>query len=67
MGTTRVYTRHVRQCGFCLIPGARDWFVANGLDWRDFVRNGVPASTLLATGDPMATQAIRAAERESQK
>lgn len=67
MDTVRVYTRHVRGCGFCLIPGARDWFAVHGLDWRDFVRNGIPASTILATGDPMAVQAVRAAEREQQK
>ena len=32
-------------------PRARHWFEKNGLDWRDFVRNGIPVSNLRAIDD----------------
>lgn len=34
--------------------GARAWFVRHGLSWRQFRREGLPASVLEATGDAMA-------------
>lgn len=34
--------------------GARAFAKRQGLDWRDFVRNGIPAETLEATGDAFA-------------
>jgi len=42
-----------RRRGFCR-DGARMFCAANGIDWRDFVRNGVSADRLLKTGDAMA-------------
>lgn len=36
--------------GFC-IPLSRAWAKQHGIDFRDFVRNGVDADVLLATGD----------------
>lgn len=36
----------IRACGLCLIPGARDWAKKYDIDWRDFLKNGLPASTL---------------------
>ena len=38
--------------GFCR-GGAREWFSAHGLDWADFVRNGIPAEKMAATGDAL--------------
>jgi len=42
-----------RRAGFCR-SGARRFFIEHGLDWNDFVRNGVAAETLLATNDALA-------------
>jgi len=42
-----------RRRGFCR-GKSREWFEAHGLNWRDFVRNGVPAARLEATGDGLA-------------
>lgn len=39
----------LRRAGVC--RDARHWFARHGLDWRDFVRNGIDADALLATGD----------------
>lgn len=48
--TIRGYSR--RQ-GFCR-GKSREWFQRHGLDWRDFVRNGISAEKLEATGDGLA-------------
>jgi len=56
----------IRAAGHC-VAGARDWFKAYDLDFRDFVRNGIDAEVLLATGDALAVQVIeRKIEREQQ-
>lgn len=34
--------------------GARYFFERHNLDWQDFLKNGILASQLLATGDHMA-------------
>lgn len=60
-----VTTRHLftipgyspRQ-GFCR-SGARRWFDVHGLDWQDFVRNGIPAERLESTGDGLAIALVQ--------
>lgn len=53
----------IRKVGICA-AGARRWFSANGLDFRDFMANGIPASVLDATGDAQAFR-VTTAKRES--
>ncbi len=54
----------IRKAGHCP-SGARDWFKAHDLDFRAFLAHGLPASTLLATGDAYAEQVVsRKRERE---
>jgi hypothetical protein len=50
----------VRAANMCS-GGARYFFKRNGLDWQDFLRNGIPAKTLIELGDPMALQVVEAA------
>lgn len=38
--------------------GARTFFELNGLDWQDFLKNGIPAEKLVATGDHMALRLV---------
>lgn len=45
--------QHVRELGFCA-RGAREFFARHGWDWPDFLANGIPCSTLEATGDSLA-------------
>lgn len=45
------------KAGICA-SGARRWFNAHGLDFRDFMRNGIDAELLLATGDAYARQVV---------
>lgn len=51
----------VRRAGHCP-SGARTWFKLHGIDFRDFVKNGVRADVLLATNDAQARQVVALAE-----
>lgn len=54
--------RDIRAAGFCTGRyGARSWFQRHGLDWSAFIRNGIRASELLATGDSMAVRVVEVA------
>jgi hypothetical protein len=48
----------VQAAGKCL-DGSREWARLNGFDFRDFIKNGVPAAQLLATGDAEARLIVR--------
>ena len=52
-----ITARDLQAKGFCA-PGARRWFHAHGLDFNDFLKNGIAASALLATNDGMAARAV---------
>ena len=41
------------------IFGARQWFRAHDLDFRDFVRHGVSAQVMWGTGDELGRQVVR--------
>lgn len=58
----RTIPHFTRQPGFCR-AGAQAFFRAHGLDWRSFVRNGIPADDLAATGDAMAMALVDWAQR----
>lgn len=55
----RITIRDLRASGICV--EARLWFQRRGLDWKDFVRNGIDAETLLATGDAQAARVVEEA------
>jgi hypothetical protein len=59
-----ITTRHIfsvprrgMRPGHCR-AGAKAWFAAHGIDWREFVRDGVPAQRLVATGDAFALEVV---------
>ncbi|CAQ45379.1 hypothetical protein V3O09_07005 [Stenotrophomonas maltophilia] len=54
---------HVRAAGLC-VNGSRVWFVRHGLDFRAFLREGLDAQTLLATGDAMAQRVVDCARQQ---
>lgn len=56
---------HVRAAGMC-VHGARAFFARHGLDFRAFLRDGIPAQVLLATGDAMAARAVAQARAEQE-
>lgn len=51
---------HVRQSGMCS-KGARAFFLRHGLDWSEFIKNGLDESLILATGDAMAKKVVEVA------
>lgn len=56
--TVMVKMEHVRAARMCS-RGARAFFQRHNLDWEAFLRVGLPAEQIEATGDAMA---IRVAE-----
>jgi hypothetical protein len=59
--TTIVRMVHIRQAKMCS-SGAREFFARHGLNWQDFLKNGIDAEKLRATGDAMAIQVAKVAE-----
>ncbi|WP_454258620.1 hypothetical protein [Pseudoxanthomonas mexicana] len=57
---------HVRAAGLC-VNGSRAWFARHGLDFRAFLRDGLDAETLLATGDAMAQRVVDCARERAQQ
>lgn len=51
-----------RKLGYCM-KQVRPWFGRMGLDFRDFVKNGIPASKLVATNDVYAMRVIEQARK----
>lgn len=64
MTEARVTMRHIRQARLCA-SGARAFFARHGLDWSRFLREGILADELEATGSPMAAGVIAAAREEA--
>ncbi len=62
----RCYIRHMRAVGLCH-SGSRMWCEANGIDWKDFVKNGIPVRVLRDSGDPIVARLVTAAEEEKAK
>jgi len=52
----------IRQSGYC-VSGARDWFNRHGLDFKDFLKNGIESKTLLEEGDELARKVVTEAQR----
>lgn len=61
----RITINDVREAGHCP-SGARNWFLEHGLDFRDFLQNGIDAETFLSYGDALSRQVVdRKLEREN--
>ena len=58
---TRVTLQDLRASRLCF-QGARPWFRRHGLDWQQFLKEGLDAETLAATGDALALRVIAIAE-----
>ena len=56
----------VRAAGLC-VNGSRAWFARHGLDFRAFLREGMDADTLLATGDAMALRVVEYARQQQEQ
>lgn len=59
-----VRMRHLRQLGMCNRE-PRKFFLAQGWSWQKFLDEGLPASIVYATGDPLAVKVADAAVKEA--
>lgn len=57
----RLLRGYTARQGYC-VPGLKLWFAAKGLDWGDFVKNGIPAQKIIDTGDALAIEAVKLAQ-----
>ena len=55
-----VRMRHLRKIKMCS-HGGRAFAVRHGFEWSDFLKNGIQAERLIATGDAMALKAVESA------
>lgn len=60
-----VRMEHVRAARMCS-RGARAFFVRHNLDWQTFIKEGLPAEVIAATGDAMALQVVEVARGRKQ-
>lgn len=60
-----VKMEHIRAARMCS-RGARTFFERHGLDWQKFLKDGLPAEALEATGDAMALQVVEVARGRKQ-
>ncbi len=58
---TRVTIQDLRAARYCL-AGVRPWFRRHGLDWQDFLSQGIEADRLRATQDALVEPVVRIAE-----
>lgn len=58
-----VYMSHVRAAKQCS-SGAREWFVSRGLNYSDFLRNGLKVEVLEALNDELANIVCREARKD---
>lgn len=63
-GQIMVTIKDVRAAGMCA-SGARSWFARYGLHWCRFVKCGLPARTILATGDALGEVAVDKARQRT--
>lgn len=57
MTERRITITDIRRAGHCA-AGAREWFEAHGIDFRAFLKDGVPVDQLKALHDGFADQVI---------
>lgn len=56
-GDFKITMADIMTTGHCP-KGVRSWFNANDLDFRKFMREGIMASEMLATGDGQGAQVV---------
>lgn len=49
--------KDVLDCGHC-ITGTKRWFSDHRLEFRDFVKNGIPAKVFIEHGDHLAQDVV---------
>jgi len=66
MTPERVTARDCVRAGFC-VSGMKEWMAERGVDYRAFVRDGLPGAEVEAFGDAMADLALAQARRRERE
>ena len=53
----RIYISDLRKAKMCA-RGSRAFFLTQGWDWQDFLKNGIDLKTVEKTNDAMAQQVV---------
>ncbi|WP_180040805.1 hypothetical protein [Acinetobacter sp. YH12218] len=53
----KIYISDLRKAKMCA-RGSRAFFLAQGWDWQDFLKNGIDLKTVEKTNDAMAQQVV---------
>lgn len=64
--TVIVTTEDLKAVRYCA-GGTRRWFIVHGLNWSDFVFNGLDEEAFLATKDALALPLVAAARKRAQE
>ena len=57
----KIYMSDLRKAKMCA-RGSRAFFLSQGWDWQDFLKNGRDAQDFIDTTDAMALQVVEVAE-----
>lgn len=57
---------HIRKARMCS-GGTRAFFLRHRLNWSLFLKQGIEAEKLAATGDAMALQVVKVAEADGRR
>lgn len=52
-----------KKCGHC-VDGTKRFFDRHGLDWKDFIKNGIEEELLIATDDARAIAVVEFAHEQ---
>lgn len=53
----KIYMSDLRKAKMCA-RGSRAFFLSQGWDWRDFLKNGIDLEVVKSTDDAMALQIV---------
>ena len=56
----KIYMSDIRKAKMCSV-GARAFFLRQGWDWQDFLKNGIELSVVESSKDAMALQVVEVA------
>ncbi len=59
----KVFMKHIRKAKMCS-GGGRSFFERHGLDWSDFLKNGIDVEIIEGLGDHMANQVVKIVREE---
>ena len=57
----KIYMSDIRKAKMCS-RGTREFFLARGWDFQEFLKNGIDIETVKACNDAMALQVVEVAE-----